>query len=334
MVLQDLATQEIRRVRQKQDDPSPAASSASQATAANRGVANQGGGQENGENTAAVPNGAKPFTENRANGNKAEEPRGEGAGEARGGNLEQSEAGSEPKKVSETPSAVGDAESGAQSGGGGQRGHVTSTGGDAATPDTQASNGVTLSKSTTGAPPPLKAVAAPASAAPAAEPVAVSSSKKDDATATNNTSSFLPKAREEKGVLALESTGVESRRSPEGQARPVATEEENLKGRGSEQEKEKLKDEEEKEEGGGAGTGAEAKATRYPDHALPVARTFFDYDAVSGFEMRMLPEFFTGRSAWKTQEVSRWRWRGCTGWERGVVLSARTVDAVTVRDSS
>lgn len=40
-----------------------------------------------------------------------------------------------------------------------------------------------------------------------------------------------------------------------------------------------------------------------PDHALPVARTFFDYETVSGFEIRMLPEFFTGRSASKTPEV-------------------------------
>ncbi|CAN0509092.1 unnamed protein product, partial [Ectocarpus sp. 12 AP-2014] len=40
-----------------------------------------------------------------------------------------------------------------------------------------------------------------------------------------------------------------------------------------------------------------------PDHALPVARTFFDFEAVSGLEMRMLPEFFTGRSASKTPEM-------------------------------
>lgn len=40
-----------------------------------------------------------------------------------------------------------------------------------------------------------------------------------------------------------------------------------------------------------------------PDHALPVARTFFDFDTVSRFEMRMLPEFFTGRSTYKTPEV-------------------------------
>lgn len=40
-----------------------------------------------------------------------------------------------------------------------------------------------------------------------------------------------------------------------------------------------------------------------PAHALPVARTFFDFHTVSSFEMRMLPEFFTGRSAWKTPEV-------------------------------
>lgn len=52
---------------------------------------------------------------------------------------------------------------------------------------------------------------------------------------------------------------------------------------------------------------AEALAPRRrdcPAHALPAARKFFDFNSVSSFEMRMLPEFFTGRSASKTPEVS------------------------------
>ena len=59
-------------------------------------------------------------------------------------------------------------------------------------------------------------------------------------------------------------------------------------------------------EGRGNKAGQGAKGPRCPEHALPVARAFFNFDAVSGFEMRMLPEFFTGRSASKTAEVG-WR---------------------------
>lgn len=51
------------------------------------------------------------------------------------------------------------------------------------------------------------------------------------------------------------------------------------------------------------------KPRQCPEHALPVARTFFDYDTVSTFEIRMLPEFFTGRSTFKTPEV--WSPRCC-----------------------
>lgn len=60
---------------------------------------------------------------------------------------------------------------------------------------------------------------------------------------------------------------------------------------------------EECEENKGEGTGS--KGPRCPEHALPVARSFFDFNTVSHFEMRMLPEFFTGRSASKTAEVGR-----------------------------
>lgn len=67
------------------------------------------------------------------------------------------------------------------------------------------------------------------------------------------------------------------------------------------------KGEEGKEVGAGTALGAAVATKRNrcpcPDHVLPVARTFFDFEAVSGLEMRMLPEFFTGQSASKTPEV-------------------------------
>ncbi|CAM9482582.1 unnamed protein product, partial [Laminaria digitata] len=46
-----------------------------------------------------------------------------------------------------------------------------------------------------------------------------------------------------------------------------------------------------------------AKKRSCPDHALSVAQTFFDFGTASKLEMRMLPEFFTGRSASKTPEM-------------------------------
>ncbi|CAN0441572.1 unnamed protein product, partial [Scytosiphon promiscuus] len=49
--------------------------------------------------------------------------------------------------------------------------------------------------------------------------------------------------------------------------------------------------------------GVKRRRSSCPDHALPVARTFFDFEAVSGLERRLLPEFFTGRSASKTPEM-------------------------------
>ncbi|CAM9641343.1 unnamed protein product, partial [Phaeothamnion confervicola] len=39
-----------------------------------------------------------------------------------------------------------------------------------------------------------------------------------------------------------------------------------------------------------------------PEYAAPAAQEWFDLDSVSSFEARMLPEFFTGRSAHKTPE--------------------------------
>lgn len=64
--------------------------------------------------------------------------------------------------------------------------------------------------------------------------------------------------------------------------------------------------EEEKEE-----KNAKAKLPPWPDHSLPSARAFFDFESVSSFEMRMLPEFFTGRSPSKTPEVSDVRGSVC-----------------------
>ncbi|CAN0485036.1 unnamed protein product, partial [Discosporangium mesarthrocarpum] len=63
-------------------------------------------------------------------------------------------------------------------------------------------------------------------------------------------------------------------------------------------------------EGKGKGKGKEQRqkevrstSKEVPDHVLPVAREFFDMNSISSFERRMLPEFFTGRSASKTPEV-------------------------------
>lgn len=71
------------------------------------------------------------------------------------------------------------------------------------------------------------------------------------------------------------------------------------KGREEKQEEEEEEDEETEQ----VVAAAEARKRTCPDHALPVAQTFFDFDTASKLEMRMLPEFFTGRSASKTPEV-------------------------------
>lgn len=54
-----------------------------------------------------------------------------------------------------------------------------------------------------------------------------------------------------------------------------------------------------------ASASTRPRALQCPDHASPNARTFFDFDTISTFEMRMLPEFFTGRSVFRTPEVRR-----------------------------
>lgn len=104
------------------------------------------------------------------------------------------------------------------------------------------------------------------------------------------------------GASGAKSTVKETIAGKIGQAGPMEVAKEE-----AEEKEEQLK---EKAEAGIAEAEVEAEAAprarECPEHALPVARTFFDFSTVSNFEIRMLPEFFTGRSASKTPEVGGW----------------------------
>ena len=86
----------------------------------------------------------------------------------------------------------------------------------------------------------------------------------------------------------------------EGRKKEEEEEEEQKEERKGRKEQQEQPQEEEEEE---QFVAVEANKRQCPDHALPVARTFFDYGEASKLEMRMLPEFFTGRSPSKTPEV-------------------------------
>lgn len=316
VVLQDLATQEVRRIRRKQNDPPTAASGQTGAGTAKSAKGQRdavGGGDAEVEAQAATPapastaNGAKPLAAARENGK---------AGPL--GVIDKSGK----KKLS--------AKGGGGGGGDGLRGEgrAATTPKDAAagTPK-QKPNGVTVQSADRS----MDSAAVPGScttATSAAESVSSSSVRRKESAAAaliapptikNPAVSSPPEALQGIETVGGDRVGVAGSAwsrtggGGEGNSKPEPMDEE-----GGEDEERKDGEsvrangkgkakEEEREGRGRGGRGLSASKTRSvvqcPAHALSVARTFFDYSSVSSFEMRMLPEFFTGRSASKTPEV-------------------------------
>lgn len=322
VVSQDLATQEIRRVRRKENDPPLLSSSSVAAEAAAQAGERNGpeGGQGIGESgrvaaVAVVPNGSIRSSGQETNGRGgATQPLREVIGKE--GGLAPSSGlptrGSEPGGGETALRATGDAGGVAGEGSGtgesAERRCVSSADAiDAAAPagDEGRPNGA-LGAGSSG-PTRSEAGEERGRSAPSAVRTAVASTteKRFDAAATIAAPSSQEARGEDENKIEEEeekeppvgrSVGPENGDSRQPDAvLPPARREDQEGGGGDKKETEEGQDE----------ALAKAKRRPCPDHALPVARTFFDYDSVSAFEMRMLPEFFTGRSASKTAEVGR-----------------------------
>lgn len=274
VVSQDLATQEIKRVRRTESSPSPPA-----AAAAAAGV---NGVPENGVTPAEQQQQQQP----RPNGGgKAEGEEKSGLGET--GKEGTSAGGSEPQTAGSKGDGQGQEDPPPKVGGsGGAAGE--SSGGDEgvrAEGESTKPNGVAVA----GA-----ASSSPSKAAGAMPPPLPKSSAVD--LPSSSSSPFSSGAGESPSSTSDRKTAVHASSSQGARPGPEAGKE--IKRQAAEGE--------DKGKGKGAEEGAGERRTTSPcpDHALPVARTFFDFESVSGLEMRMLPEFFTGRSASKTPEVS------------------------------
>lgn len=275
-------------MRRKENDPSrpPLVPSSNQSAAPDRGESKRGGVEPAcREKRAALPNGETPPPRQQANGEDRARVTAEGRGGGVGIECIPSKSLS-PKR----DSRAGEREE-----------EERRTLG----PRAEKANGVVPSKKQPADSPlsglrvPAAPAAAPASAAPPAESVPV-------------------RPQEERS----ESVGMRPRAfslcGQAGQARPAPPEREVGTESGGAEAAEPMEEDEDdgrrervasksvdEECEGNKGEGAGSKGPRCPEHALPVARSFFDYNTVSHFEMRMLPEFFSGRSASKTVEVGR-----------------------------
>lgn len=276
VVSQDLATQEIKRVKRTDSSPSAAGSAARAAGSAVDRV------PENGVTTAG-----QQQQQPRPNGGRKAEGEKGALGET--GKEGASAGGSEPQTAGSKGDGEGKEDRPPKVGGSGGAAGESSRGdegaraeGESAKPNGVAVAGAASSSTFKAAgvmPPPLPKSSAVDLPSPSSSSSSAGAGESPSSTSDRTT--------------AVQARGEGARPGPEAgketNVRQTAEGEEKGKGKGAE-----------------AGAGEERRRTTSPcpDHALQVARTFFDFEAVSGLEMRMLPEFFTGRSASKTPEVS------------------------------
>ncbi|CAM9285580.1 unnamed protein product [Ectocarpus sp. 13 AM-2016] len=275
VVLQDLATQEIKRVRRTESSHSPPAAAAS--AAAVDGLPENGVTPADQRQQQPRPNG----------GGKAEGEEKSGLGGT--GKKGTSAGGSEPQTAESKGDGQGEEDPRPKVGGSGGAAEESSGGdegvraeGESTKPNGVAVAGAASSSSSKAAgamPPPLPK--SPAVDLPSSSSSPSSSGAEESPSFVSDRKTAV-QARSSEGARPGPEAGHETKRkAAEGESKGKG------KGKGAEE-----------------GAGEERRTTsRCPDHALPVARTFFDFEAVSGLEMRMLPEFFTGRSASKTQEM-------------------------------
>ena len=317
VVSQDLATQEVKRVRRKENDPGPPPLRQAAAATADKGASSgdrvAGSAEVTGRaNGAALAQGNGPADREPK---KQIEEGGEGGTGAERAAVGRSEPAGPPAGAGTTgegkEGAAAAAAAAAADGAG------KSPGADKEASVSRAAkqpNGVATSapstKSDAMPPAPSTAKLAPVSTAPttdaATTTAAAASAAKESAKPSPSSSSPAgdgATSSSERGREAVQPDREKQKPGPidrEG-AGPQSMEEEEKrddaeanKGKGKEGEGEAV---------AAAPAPAAKRRDSCPDHALPVARTFFDYETVSGFEIRMLPEFFTGRSASKTPEV-------------------------------
>eukprot|EP00903_Cladosiphon_okamuranus_P012654 g11837.t1 len=340
VVSQDLATQEIKRVRREANNldtqpPPQSDSRGRQAAEADKGgeKVSTGGnsGRAAGADGVERANGAAPAEQPAAgNGPRAVdggerkeqiEERGVGgeraaAGESKAGGGTSGGEGKEAP-VSKAPAAAV-----AAAGGGGAEKSPGADNDEKTGPGTKQPNGVAAGEAAGAAAvslsPSAKSDATPrppSGAKPAPVPTEATGSRAAPSTSSPSSSpardGVAPSS--DGGRKSTHAEGVTEKpggaAGQDGTAGPQLMEEEDEEGKGEkrhEAQKGKGKEGTEAVEAAAGGAKAAAAAKRRsscPDHALPMARAFFDFETVSGLEMRMLPEFFTGRSATKTPEM-------------------------------
>ncbi|CAM9341440.1 unnamed protein product, partial [Hapterophycus canaliculatus] len=293
VVSQDLATQQVKRVRRTDSNggppptgtPPPAVANvlengtmpAEQRPRANGAKADERGKKKEGEESGLGEQKGREGTESSG----GSEPSGRGTGDKTGG---KSEEASQPKDVGAATAAV-------DSAAGDSSAKDTGTKADGESP--KLNGGLTL------LPPPSPS--RPSSSVAMPPPT----SSTDPASTSSADACGEGEAVAAAGVAAAPSSPSSSPSSPSVPAETRAAEGPSTEGDQKHEEEEEGKN---KLDGTAAAAGppapaAKRRSSECPDHALPVARTFFDFESVSGLEMRLLPEFFTGRSASKTPEM-------------------------------